>query len=171
MNDSEMEYKYPPSEDSPAGPPPLLMWLALVGMFLLVVVTLAGLSYFSGGQRLSLLIPYIGIAVVGVALAIIGGTFIYRQRLPRLLWVWASLLMIIALTGGVMASVWAYQNVLPPRYQEQFIEEIPVLRAFLPPTPQGGALPTLAATSAISIDDLLSAPLPVSYTHLRAHET
>ncbi len=155
-----MEYKYPPpSEDSPGGPPILLMWLALVALFLIIVVALAGLSFFSGGQRLALLIPYIGIAVTGIALAIIGGAFIYRRRLPRLLWLWASLAIIIVMAGGVAASVWAYQNVLPPRYQEQFVEEIPVLRAFLPPTPQGGVLPTLAATSAISIDDLLSAPL------------
>lgn len=145
---------------APGGPPPLLLWLAVVFLFLLIVLALAGFSYFSGGQRLATLIPYAGVAVAGLALLVIGGSLVYRRRLPRLFWLWTTIGVLILLGVGGVAGVWAYRNVLPPRFQEQALTEIPFLRALMPPTPQGGVVPTVAAPGEFSVDDLLSvAPL------------
>jgi len=136
----------------------VLLWIALIFLFLIVVAAFAGLSYFSGGQRLATLIPYAGIAIAGGSLALIIGAIVFRRRLPRLLWLWTTVIVLVALGIGGVGAVWAYRTVLPPRYQTQFMQEVPLLRALLP-TPQGGAVPTVAATSAISVEDLLSAPL------------
>ncbi len=148
-----------PSESLHA-PPRILVWLVSVFFFLLIVGTLAGLSFFAGGQRLISLIPFAGIALVGMVVAVIGGAFLFRKSLPRLvpvLVVLGTILFVIVLLGG---SIFAYRSVLPPRYQEQLVTEMPFMRAFLPPTPAGGFLPTVAPREGdISPDDLLSAPL------------
>lgn len=148
-----------PSESLHA-PPRFLLWLVIVIFFLLIVGTLAGLSFFAGGQRLISLIPFAGIALVGMVVAVIGGAFAFRKNLPRLVPLLITLgviLFVIVLLGG---SIFAYRSVLPPRYQEQLVTEMPFMRAFLPPTPAGGFLPTVAPREdGISPDDLLSAPL------------
>lgn len=146
-------------EAPPSGPPPLLLWIALILLFLILVAGAAGLSYFASGQRLASLIPYVGITVAGLALGLISGSILLRRHLPRRAWLWTSGFVIIGLILGSAAAVWAYRDVLPPRYQEQFITEVPFLRALLPPTPEGGTIPTVAATSAFSVEDLLSAPV------------
>lgn len=151
--------RYERQEIAPSGPPPLLLWLAVVLFFLLIVAALAGLSYFSSGQRLASLLPYSAIAIGGVALFLIAGTIIFRRRLPHFLWLWTILGIIVVFTAGGILAIWGYRTVLPPRYQEQFITEVPLLRALMPPTPQGGFIPTSAATEAFSAEDLLSAPL------------
>ncbi len=95
-----------------------------------------------------------------MVVAVIGGAFLFRKSLPRLvpvLVVLGTILFVIVLLGG---SIFAYRSVLPPRYQEQLVTEMPFMRAFLPPTPAGGFLPTVAPREGdISPDDLLSAPL------------
>ena len=141
-------------------PPRLLLWLVIVVFFLLIVGVLAGLSYFSGGQRLLSLVPFVGIAVAGVILAAIGGAVIFRRSLPRLMWLWVTLIAIVLVVGLGVGSLYAYQNILPPRYQEQMITEVPFMRAFMRPTPEGGTLPTIAPRAGdISAQDLLSLPL------------
>jgi len=150
---------YEPQEPiHPSGPPPLLLWLAVVFLFLLIVATLAGLSYFSSGQRLAVFVPYVGITVIGLVVAILGGTLVFRRNLPKFFWLWMFIGLIIVLTAGSFAVALGYRTVLPPRYQEQFLTEVPFLRAFLPPTPEGGIVATSAATSAFSAEDLLAAP-------------
>src|SRR5450432_1470448 len=89
------------SSESLHAPSRFILWLVVVIFFLLVVAVLAGLSYFSGGERLVSLIPFGGIAVGGVILAVLGGAVIYRKSLPRLMWLWATLaaLLVIVLLG------------------------------------------------------------------------
>ncbi len=141
-------------------PPPFLLWGALVILFLIVVGALAVFSFISSGQRLASLLPFGLIAFVGVLTAVVLGSFIYRRRLPQLMWLWLSILSFMALVAFSLGSVVVYRTVLPPRYQEQFREQFPVLEVFLPPTPPGGVIPTVAATSSISIDELLALPIP-----------
>lgn len=149
----------PTTTELPA-PPPFLMWGALVVLFLIIMGALAGVSFFTSGQRLASLLPFGVIAVIGVLLAAVLGAFIYRRRLPHLMWLWISLLSLMVLVAVGLGSVVVYRTVLPPRYQEQFREQLPILGMFLPPTPPGGAIPTVVATSGISADDLLALPLP-----------
>jgi hypothetical protein len=102
-------------------PPRFLLWLAAVGFFLLIVAALAGLSYFSSGQRLGSLIPFAGIAILGVIVAVIGGAVVFRRRLPRLMWLWVTLGAVVLVAALVVVGLFAYRNILPPRYQEQML--------------------------------------------------
>lgn len=77
---------------------------------------------------------------------------------PLVLWVLIGLL-VLAVVGSVGAVV-VFRSVLLPGQQQRVIDQLPFMRAFLPPTPQGGVLPTaLPDSSAISPEDLLGAPL------------
>ncbi|MFN8448839.1 MAG: hypothetical protein U0521_09670 [Anaerolineae bacterium] len=124
-------------------PPRVLLWLVTVIFFLLIVAVLAGLNYITGGQRLGSLIPFVGIAIVGVLVAVVGGAVMFRRQLPRLMWLWATLLAILVVVAIAVGGVFAYRNILPPRYQEQVLTEMPFMRAFMPPTPEGGTVPTV----------------------------
>ena len=147
------------SETTLSAPPRFLLWLVLVVFFLLIVGAIGGLSFFRSGQRLGALIPFAGIAFVGVILFVIGGAVVYRRNLPRLLWLWVFVLAVILVAAVAVGGVFAYRNILPPRYQEQMLTEMPFMRAFLPPTPAGGLLPTVQpAERGISPDDLLALP-------------
>jgi hypothetical protein len=69
--------------------------------------------------------------------------------------------------AGVVGFAVVYRSVLPPRYQEQMLTEVPALsgvfRSLLPPTPMGGTVPTAAAPAGgISPEDLLGAPLAIA---------
>ena len=143
-----------------SAPPRLLLWLVVVIFFLLIVGVLAGISYFTGGQRLVSLIPYVAIAFFGVLILAIGGALVFRRSLPRLAWLWVTLIALVLVVGAGFGGIYAYRSVLPPRYQEQMITEVPFMRAFLPPTPPGGSLPTVAPREGdISPEDLLALPL------------
>lgn len=145
------------SSEALHAPPRFLLWLVLVIFFLLIVAVAAGVNYVFGGERLVSLIPFAGIAVAGVIVAAFVGAVIYRKSLPRLTWLWvllASILVVMALGVG---SIFAYKNVLPPRYQEEMITSMPFMRQLLPPTPQGGLLPTAPPhEDSISPDELLN---------------
>ena len=138
-------------------PPRFLLWLVIVIFFLLIVGVLAGFSYFSGGERLLSLVPFAGIALAGLILAVIGGAVVFRRSLPRLMWLWVTILAVILVAGLGVGGLYAYQNILPPRYQEQMITEVPFMRAFMRATPEGGIIPTVPPhTGGISPDDLLN---------------
>lgn len=78
---------------------------------------------------------------------------------PRIL-LWAVIGLFVLGVIGIIGAVVVFQNVLVPGQQQRVIETLPFMRAFLPPTPQGGTLPTAAPVeSDISPEDLLSAPL------------
>ncbi len=71
-----------------------------------------------------------------------------------------TLIALVLVVGAGFGGIYAYRSLLPPRYQEQMITEVPFMRAFLPPTPPGGSLPTVAPREGgISPEDLLALPL------------
>src|SRR5690606_3905880 len=85
-----IDMEQPPKQQGLNAPPRILLWLFLVIFFLLIVGALAGISYFGGGRRLGVLVPYAAVAFVGVLVAAVGGAFIFRRSLPRLMWLWVS---------------------------------------------------------------------------------
>ena len=152
-------------------PPRFLLWLVIVIFFLLIVGVLAGFSYFSGGQRLLSLVPFVGIAIGGLIIAVIGGAVVFRRSLPRLMWLWVTIIIVVLVAGLGVGGLYAYQNILPPRYQEQMITEVPFMRAFMRPTPAGGTIPTVAPPEGgFSPDDLLALP-PLDSTDTSAAPT
>jgi len=151
----------PEHHDDGLHAPPRLLLGSVIGLFaLLVIAGLAGVVYFSSGQRLSSLVPF----VVGlVALIVVGGFaagIIFRKRISARFLMWLLIgLFLLAIIASV-SGVFVYRNLLPPRYQEQMLTEVPALRfmqAFLPGTPEGGILPTVnAVVNPVSPADLMS---------------
>ncbi len=78
---------------------------------------------------------------------------------PRLL-LWAIVgLFVLALLGGISAVI-LFRNVLLPAQQQRVIDQLPFMRQFMAPTPEGGTLPTpLPNEGDISPEQLLAAPL------------
>lgn len=83
---------------------------------------------------------------------------------PRfLLWLVLALFLLI-IVGGI-GSIYIFRSVLLPGQQQRVIDQLPFMRAFMPPTPEGGTLPTAEpANGEISPEDLLSAPLDLPTT-------
>lgn len=81
---------------------------------------------------------------------------------PPLLWVVIGLILLAVLTS--VAGVVVFRVVLLPAQQQRVIDQLPFMRAFLPPTPQGGVLPTALpqGENAISPEELLNAPLTLA---------
>lgn len=78
---------------------------------------------------------------------------------PRFLFWLVIALFLLAVVGSI-GAVFVFRNVLLPGQQQRIIDQVPFMRAFMPPTPEGGALPTaIPVEGDISPDDLLAAPL------------
>jgi hypothetical protein len=142
-------------------PPPRLLWV-IIGLFaFFVLVAIAAFVIYQTQQRLVALLP-LGILVI---FALMIGSFmtaiLFRKSLPRRFALWLSLFFLILTLIGLAGSVFLFSNLLRPEYQQVIVEEVPFMRAFLPPTPEGGVLPTAlpGAGGDISPEDLLSAPL------------
>jgi tetratricopeptide (TPR) repeat protein len=68
-------------------------------------------------------------------------------------------LFVLALLGGISAVI-LFRNVLLPAQQQRVIDQLPFMRQFMAPTPEGGTLPTpLPNEGDISPEQLLAAPL------------
>ncbi|MBE0688969.1 MAG: hypothetical protein IH587_02460, partial [Anaerolineae bacterium] len=129
----------------PSAPPQFLFWL-VVGLFAIVVgaVILGYLAYRSEGRLVALAPVGLAIAVL-VPVLTIALAIIFRRTLPRAFAVWLVLAFLILTVIGAFAGISYYRDQLPPRYQTELITPLPFLRAFLPPTPIGGAVPTVIA--------------------------
>jgi hypothetical protein len=144
--------------DLPA-PPRLLFWLA-IGLFVLIILAVIGvIIFYAGGQRLRALFPYVFFLAALLPVVSISGAVLFRKRLPRLFLIWVLITLVFIYTGAAFAGIYAYREIVPPRYQEEILTQAPFMRAFMRPTPVGGVVPTVASTSAISAQDLLSMPL------------
>jgi hypothetical protein len=141
---------------SASAPPKFLFWW-VVGLFLIVVIAsiVAFLIYRSQGRLVSLIQPLlITLLIAAVYTWLL--SIIFRDGLPRRFSLWLLVAYAVIAVGGLFAGVNLYQNNVPPRYQAELITPFPFLSGFLPPTPIGGALPTVASTAGgRSAQDLL----------------
>ncbi len=143
--------------DEGIAPPPRMLWFAIILFTYLVISGIAAFIVYQTQQRLIALLP-LGIVLVLILMAIlVFSAIVFRKSLPRHFAIWLAVgLGIIIVLGGV-GSVFVFTNYLRPEYQQVVVEEAPFLRALLPPTPQGGILPTAlpGSNGDISPDDLL----------------
>jgi hypothetical protein len=153
-------YRRESSEPTLNAPPPILMLFAFAFLGLVIAAGIGVVIYLTNGRRLAALLPFgLGVGVIFPVVLILAAA-IFRSTLPRRLWLWLSLLFIAAGAAGAFGSVAIYRSVLPPRYQEEIRMQLPFMGAFLPPTPAGGLIPTVAVTSSgPSPLDLLAMPL------------
>jgi len=167
MNNYPREY----SELGLSAPPRILMLLSFAFLGVIVAVGVGVVIYLTNGRRLGALIPYGIVMAVALPTLIIVGALIFRRSLPRLLWLWLTILFVVGGVITVFAGIAIYRSALPPRYQEEIRTQFPFMGAFLPPTPPGGLIPTVAVTSTgPSPLDLLSMPLVSPTTTLRSAE-
>lgn len=151
-------HQNPPRDDHDT--PPVLLWLG-IGFVLLVIITgIVGVVVYRGEGRVGSLIP-VGIGFVAVlVVGTLGTGILLRKRLPRYFLPALIVGVVVLIVIGGAASIFIYANVLPPRYQQEILTQVPFMRSFLPPTPEGGSIPTPEATeSGISPQDLLTMPL------------
>jgi hypothetical protein len=57
---------------------------------------------------------------------------------------WGAILIFVLVVVGIVGGIVAFREVLRPSQQQRVLEQLPFMRAFLPPTPSGGLLPTVA---------------------------
>ncbi|MCA9910164.1 MAG: C39 family peptidase, partial [Anaerolineae bacterium] len=139
-----------------SAPPQFLFWL-VIGLFAIAITAaITGYLAYRGEGRLVALVP-VGLAVVVlVPLLTIALAIIFRRTLPRAFALWLLLAFVILAIIGAFVGIGYYRDQLPPRYQTELITPLPFLRAFLPPTPVGGSVPTvIAPTGGPSALDLL----------------
>lgn len=64
------------------------------------------------------------------------------QAPPKILF-WGMILLFVLIVGGGFAWIFAFREVFQPAQQQRVIDQLPFMRAFLKPTPEGGVFPTL----------------------------
>ena len=78
---------------------------------------------------------------------------------PKFLF-WGIIGLFILIIIGTLGWIYAFQNVLLPSQQQRVIDQLPFMSRFLPPTPEGGILPTVApADNGANAMDLLNMPV------------
>lgn len=145
--------------DSLSAPPRLLIFILLTFFLIIVIALISALLFFGGERRIEAVLPFAALAGVLLPVATIVAALLFRRHLPRRFWLWLTVLWALLFIAGGLTGAVAYREVLPPRYQEQVLTYAPFMRALMAPTPEGGTIPTVAVTSAISLDDLLAAPI------------
>ncbi len=150
-----------PSEFEPgiAPPPRILLIAAFIVLYVILLMGAALITWLTNERRLIAIVP---VALIGAGIFIVLsllGALLFRRGLPRLFFLWLLFAYIVLGTAGAVGGVALYRTMLPPRYQEELGTLLPFMRGFLPPTPEGGIIPTAAATSPISAESLLNLPL------------
>ncbi|MDZ4762956.1 MAG: C39 family peptidase [Chloroflexota bacterium] len=151
--------RQPEIENTLTPPPRILFIAAFIIVYALILAGIALITFIQNGNRPLTLIP-VALWGAGVfAILTLLGALVFRGSLPRRLFIWLLIIYLIFGVAGAFAGITVYRTALEPRYQEAINTMMPFMRSFLPPTPEGGMMPTSAATSAISPEDLLSMPL------------
>jgi len=137
------------------GPPPFLFYTLFILFVFVIIGVLAAIAYF-GSRELIELVPY-GLLAVGVfVVASILAPVLFRRHVPRWLFPVMIVFWIVVLVAGSIGGVLFYQNILPPRYQVRLLTPMPFMSSFLPATPVGGIVPTVAPREGdMSAEDLL----------------
>ena len=147
----------PPHEDEGIAPPPRLLWFAIILFVYLVISVITAFIVYQTQQRFIALLP-VGVVLVVILMAIcLISAVAFRKALPRHFPLLLAVIFGFITLAGSIGSVFVFTNFLRPEYQQVVVEEAPFMRAFLPPTPSGGVLPTALPGSGgdISPDDLL----------------
>ncbi len=138
-----------------AGPPPFLFYTLFIVFVFVIIGVLAAIAYFASRELIEL-VPY-GLLAIGVTIvATILAPILFRRHVPRWLLPVMIVFWLVVVAAGSIGGVLFYQNILPPRYQVRLLTPMPFMRGFLPATPVGGIVPTVAPREGdMSAEDLL----------------
>lgn len=78
---------------------------------------------------------------------------------PRILF-WGVILCFLLVAFGIVGAIFGFRQILQPAQQQRVIQQIPLMRMFLEPTPMGGVFPSVVSTpDSDSAMSLLEGPL------------
>lgn len=83
------------------------------------------------------------------------------QAPPKILF-WGVILFFLLIVFSVIGGILGFREVLQPAQQQRVIDQVPFMRAFLEPTPEGGVFPTLSPSESDNdAMSLLDTPLDI----------
>lgn len=74
-------------------------------------------------------------------------TYSQGLRAPPRILLWGVILCFLLFLFGLFGMIFGFRDILQPAQQQRVIQQIPVMRIFLKPTPQGGVFPTIVSAS------------------------
>jgi hypothetical protein len=93
------------------------------------------------------------------------------QAPPPILF-WSMIIFFLLIVGSIFAGVLGFREVLQPAQQQRVIGQLPFMRAFLDPTPEGGIFPTIApAENNNDAMSLLDMPLDIPTQDAQGEQT
>lgn len=144
MSEQPLTTRQTPAPEQREGiaPPPRLLWLVVAAFIFLITLGAAAFIIYRTQQRLIALFPLgIGVVIFLVASALIA-VIAFRKSLPRFFLPVLLGAFTLFIMAGIFGSIIIFTSVLRPEYQQIVVTQIPFMQRFLPPTPQGGVLPT-----------------------------
>lgn len=74
-------------------------------------------------------------------------TYSQGLRAPPRILLWGVILCFLLFLFGLFGTIFGFREILQPAQRQRVIQQIPVMRIFLKPTPQGGVFPTIVSAS------------------------
>ncbi len=162
-NETKINPALKPEHDSEITPPPPLLMIVVGGLFALVIIGGGVFIFLQNRPSFSALLD-LAIKVAPIlTIALIAATVAFRKRLPRHLWLWLTIGLMVLWVIGSAGFVVAYRNMLAPGQRETVKFHLPFMKTFDPPLPSANdTLPTAIPNQGdISPADLLNAPLTI----------
>jgi hypothetical protein len=106
-----------------------------------------------------------------VVVGSLGASVAFRKSLPRRFTLWLLVFWVLVGVVGSVAGVYAYVNVLPPRYQSELGTTLPFLTSFLPRRDADAIIPTAPAVDPNAALSLLDMPLAAATDEATAEPT
>lgn len=88
---------------------------------------------------------------------------------PRIL-LWGTVLFFLLFLMGIFSIIFGFREILQPAQQQRVIDQFPMMRVFLKPTPLGGVFPTIVSPSSDG-DALSLLDMPLSFASPTAAST
>jgi hypothetical protein len=161
-NDQPINPAVTPDHDVGLPPPPRLLMMAVIGaVVLLLAGAVTAIFFLRNGFSAASALEYGSKAAPLASVILLAFAVVFRQSLPRRLWLWLTILLVLVWVVGGAAFVVIYQNSLAPGQRETAKTYMPFMKLFDPALPKANdVLPTpIPNQDSVSAQDLLTAPL------------
>lgn len=155
----EIKRMQPQSYDDGIAPPPRYLFVAVIGVFVVLVLGgIGGYMLLQNQFSMSMLLQLAVVALPLVVLLTIAAAFAFRKRLPRRFALWLTAAWLVIGVVGMIVFTLIFRNSLEPGQRETVKHYLPFMAMFAPALPPvNSSLPTPEAVeSDITAEDLLS---------------